>query len=328
MNVEICEISDTESIEAKFLDALADKNVEKIREILEVHPEFSRTVFKYNYYIIYPLISSVDNLEIVKILIEKGADVHKNIMLMVTAFSRVCRGGYYDVMRFLYEIPHTENELAYGFKEACCVGNTDIVQFLHDKISPEFVIKGLVSAIYEEKIDVINFLAPNYVDPRILHACASSRDLEMLKYVVGFYDFTTLTKEGNILQVSVIRGSYEGFLNCLNYRSIEDVDNFGRTALFYISDESDEKVLEYLFEKADLKHTDCDGNNALMHILRQYGESSRIFEVLENFIHLFDLNQTNSYGKDIFHVIDEESLLSISSRKRFREKIEKIKQSS
>lgn len=289
----------------EILSNIIDKNP----KILNCYKEEDRGGILYNDKVI-------NDINLMKFLVSKGA----NPMLRIGKYfrfliSKVCLGGYLEIVKFLYETISkfdnfkSENHMFKTLSVACGANNEDIIDFIHDKVSDEEIMDGLIYAIQEKHINTIRLLSPKYQNPKIFKHAIMFGNIQIIDILSPFYGqnlkLNCWKDDISPLQYSLCINFTNIFYHLLKYFDVESTDNFGRTSLFYINGSTDVEVIKYLMENSDLSHIDCKGDNAIMSYARKNRYYSGIkFDTLFSYKDRFDTTIRNAKGKtfeDIFN---------------------------
>lgn len=287
------------------------ENFEILSNIIDKNPEILNCYKRGNQGGILYHDKVIKDIGLMKFLVNKGA----NPMLRVGRYckfliSKACENGDLEIVKFLYETISkfenfkTENHMFKSLYAACCENNEDVIDFIHDKVSDEEIMNGLMVAIEKEYVNTIRLLAPKYKDPKIFKEAIRCENTQIIDILAPFYgqDLKLNCWQEDItpLQYSLIDSSPDIFYHLLKYFDIESTDNFGRTSLFYINS-NNEDIIEYLMENSDLNHVDSRGNNAIMFFARKNLRAALSYK------DRFDTTIRNIYGKNLDDILKEYS---------------------
>lgn len=285
--------------------AINSKDKEKIIKILNFNPFLINERKKIGFGIeITPLKAAINkDLEMTKFLIENGAhpfSLLNNEYLLQT----VCKKGDIEMIRYFLSIYKNAPDCYFykTFSLACKNNNFDIIEMFHQDFPLSEILNGLECAIYEDNLDIVNFLCDKYIDPRGLPLLWAICKPDILPILVKHYYPNRIYNGGTILQIAVKYFTFDIFENLLKYCNIESVDDKGRTALFYIDKNTDIKIIKYLLKNSKLNHLDYFNNNAFLYIV-SLGIYEEIYDKLsENNIylnHFFNRKHKNIFGQSV-----------------------------
>lgn len=260
---------------------------------------------------IYPIQVAINNgLKMTKILVENGACIFvKNGVY--TLLSQICKIGDEKLMEYFLPIYFGQNlpESFYhkSFSVACYYNRMNIVQLFHSFFPKEEVLLGMQVSICKENYDIINFLAPfldEYSEKIITWALEKPIILGIL---FSYYFSNKIYPQGNILQKVVNNYSHDIFMNLVKHCSIEALDNYGNSAIFYISENTDIETIKYLLSNSNLSHKNCYKNNVFEHLIENgvfFKIKNKLCKNEINMYSIFKVNEKSYEAKFDYSIIN------------------------
>jgi ankyrin repeat protein len=255
----------------RLIDAIKSGNLAEVKNLIQSGVEFDTLQFKieYNSYTVLTWAAANDHIEIVELLLEKGANVNQARQDGKTALMLAILFGKIQIIELLLEKGANVNQAdQYGdtaLIEAAANGNIEIVKLLLEKGAKVNKANkdgetALMLAILFGKIQIIELLLEKGAN--VNQADQDGKTALMKAIICG---------QTQIFELLLKRDDVD----------VNHADRDGKTAFMLAIRSHQIQIIELLLKRNDVdvnQKIDCDGDTALMEAIRD--DHIEIFELL------------------------------------------------
>ncbi|KAF8129139.1 ankyrin repeat-containing domain protein [Mycena galopus ATCC 62051] len=204
-------------------------------------------------------------LEVVKFVIEQGADLHIDLPYHGTPLCAASERGELEIVKYLIEHgadPNIHCSQGRALRHASTGGNLEVVKFLIEhgadpNIEEFYYGTPLCAASERGELEIVKYLIEHGADPNIqnfydapLHIASSRGDLEMVKYLIGHgADLNINHRQGTALKCASSHGKLEVVKFLIEHGADPNINDFAYGTPLHAASQSGElEIVKYLIE--------------------------------------------------------------------------------